>query len=276
MLIENLYHNHLDYKTVDRVAVNPETNGAMADGEEKDQGNKGKLRKVVVKHEEKKRSKEQPTTASDFVISSLGRARKSTTFWMLGFFLSNFVWLCILVFTMVFFASELGSPKKVAIIDPSHTMYIAPLENASTSRDLVDEVAALITISYLQRNPSGLDLPDLFARTFGKASAKKVEAEMEAWRKTAAPTNLRWKPEIEKNEVINSIESNVVLDRVTGRIIQSGVINGVEERKVVPFVLSLKLVRNPELISQARYPFAVADYAISYLQPEQEGSQQNQ
>ena len=260
-----------------RIAVNPENNGAMAEGEEKDQGKEGKLRTVVVKHEEKKRSKEQQSsTTSAFVIASLARARKSTTFWMLGFFLSNFIWLCILLFTMVFFASELGSPKKVAIIDPSHTMYIAPLENASTARDLVDEVAALIAISYLQRNPNGLDLPDLFAKTFGKVSAKKVEAEMEAWRKTAAPTNLRWKPEIQKNEVINSIESNVVLDRVTGRIIQSGVINGVEERKVVPFVLSLKLVRNPELISQARYPLAVADYAISYLQPEQETSQENQ
>jgi hypothetical protein len=248
----------------------------MAEGEAKDQGNQEKLRKVVVKHEEKKRKEQHPTTASEFVIASLTRARKGTTFWMLGFFLSNFIWLCSQLFTMVFFASELGSPRKVAIIDPAHTMYIAPLENAATSRDLVDEVAALITISYLQRNPNGLDLPDLFAKSFGRTSAKKVEAEMQAWRKTATPTNLRWKPEIEKNEVINSIESNVVLDRVTGRIIQSGIINSVEERKVVPFVLSLKLVRNPELMSRARYPFAVADYAISYLQPEQETSQESE
>jgi hypothetical protein len=134
---------------------------------------------------------------------------------------------------------------------------------------LLDEVAELTTVSYLQRNPNGLDIPELFAKTFGKGSAQKVQAEMDAWRKQAAPTNLRWKPEIHKNEVINSIESNVVLDRVTGQIIQSGIVNGVEERQVVPFVLSLKLTRNPELISQARYPYAVADYAISYPQPQE-------
>ena len=241
----------------------------MIAGEETDQGT---LRKVRVKHEEKKRQKEQ-TTGSEFVIASLSRARKSTTFWIAGFLLSNFIWLCALLFTVVFFGAQLGSPKQVAIIDPSHTMYIAPLQNAMSSRDLLDEVTALMTLAYLQRNPEGLDLPDLFAQTFGKSSSQRVQAEMNAWQQTAAPTNLRWKPEIEKNEVISSIEANVVLDRVTGRIIQSGIINGVEERKVVPFILSLKLARNPELISKGRYPFAVADYAISY--PQQEGTGDN-
>ena len=258
---------------MNRVAVNSESkkNEAMAAGEETDQG---KLRSVRVKHEEKKGNKEQSRSASDFVIASLSRARKSTTFWTAGFLVSNFIWLCVLLFTVVFFASELGSPKQVAIIDPAHTMYIAPLQNATASRELLDEVTALMTLSYLQRNPDGLDLPDLFAKTFGKSSSQRVQAEMDAWRRTAAPTNLRWKPEIEKNEVINSIESNVVLDRVTGRIVQSGVVDGVEERKVVPFILSLKLVRNPELISKGRYPFAVADYAISY--PQQEASRETQ
>jgi hypothetical protein len=232
-----------------------------------DQADEVAPRKVPVKHEEKKRPPgQQPTSASEFVIASIARARKRAGFWALGFFLSNLVWLCILLCTVVFFTAELASPKKVAIIDPSHTMYIAPLQNASTSKDLLDEVAVLTTVSYLQRNPNGLDLPELFAKTFGTGSAQRVQAEMDAWRKQAAPTNLRWKPEIEKNEVINSIESNVVLDRVTGRVVQSGIINGVEERQVVPFVLSLKLTRNPALISQARYPYAVADYAISYPQ----------
>ncbi len=257
---------------MNRIAVGLESkkNGAaMIAGEETGQG---ALRKVRVKHEEKKRQKEQ-LTGSAFVIASLARARKGTTFWIAGFFFSNFIWLCALLFTVVFFGAQLGSPKQVAIIDPSHTMYIAPLQNATASRDLMDEVTALITLSYLQRNPDGLDLPDLFAKTFGKNASQRVQAEMDAWRKTAAPTNLRWKPEIEKTEVISSIEANVVLVRVTGRIIQSGIINGVEERKVVPFILSLKLVRNPELISRARYPFAVADYAISY--PEQETPSDN-
>ena len=259
---------------MNRIAVGRESkrNGAaMIAGDETDQETQ---RKVQVKHEEKKRQKEESTGgASAFVIASLARARKSTTFWIAVFLLSNFIWLCALLFTVVFFGAQLGSPKQVAIIDPSHTMYIAPLQNAMSSRDLLDEVTALMTLSYLQRNPEGLDLPDLFAQTFGKSSSQRVQAEMDAWQKTAAPTNLRWKPEIEKNEVISSIEANVVLDRVTGRIIQSGIINGVEERKVVPFVLSLKLVRNPELISKARYPFAVADYAISY--PQQEGTGDN-
>jgi hypothetical protein len=120
---------------VNRVAVNSEIkkNEAMAAGEETDQG---KLRSVRVKHEEKKGNKEQSRSASDFVIASLSRARKSTTFWTAGFLVSNFIWLCVLLFTVVFFASELGSPKQVAIIDPAHTMYIAPLQNATASREL--------------------------------------------------------------------------------------------------------------------------------------------
>lgn len=180
------------------------------------------LRNVAVRHEEKKRPKgEAPTPASAFVIASLDRTRKSTAFWRWGFFLTNLGWLGLLLATGVYFVGQLSAQKWVAIIDPNHTVYLAPLQNAKTSRDLLDEDAALMALSYLQRNPNGLDLKYLFEGMFGVKAAQKAKAEIDAWKKQAAAANLRWKAEITGNEPLNPIESGVVLDRVTGRVMQS-------------------------------------------------------
>jgi hypothetical protein len=63
------------------------------------------------------------------------------------------------------------------------------------------------------------------------------------------------------------LDEGVVMSRVIGQILTQAQIGDEQLSEPKPVTLSLKLVRNPYLGRNKRYPFAVADYAFG--RPEQ-------
>ena len=66
---------------------------------------------------------------------------------------------------------------------------------------------------------------------------------------------------------IQRLDGGVVMARVIGQILTQARIGDEQVSEPQPVTLNLKLVRNPYLGRNKRYPYAVADY--NFGQPEQ-------
>jgi hypothetical protein len=65
--------------------------------------------------------------------------------------------------------------------------------------------------------------------------------------------------EIGKIDILTTRE-NVVLTQVSGQLIRNGIFEDRAFSEAVPFRLSLKLVRNPNMVLNGRFPTAVSDF----------------
>lgn len=155
--------------------------------------------------------------------------------------------------------AQFKTRERVVIIDPSHTYYLSPLLRFPEARELHLHQAELATLAFLQRNPRDVDHPDLLRQMFlGPALARAQDL-----RAREAPEfrskNLHQKPEIAKIEILATRE-DVVLAKVTGQLVRSGVFQDKPFTEGLGFTLGLHLVRNPNLALNGRFPTAVADF----------------
>ena len=71
--------------------------------------------------------------------------------------------------------------------------------------------------------------------------------------------------EIAKLDILGTRE-NEVLIKVTGQIIRNGIFQEKAFSEAFPFVLRLRLLRNPNLATNGRFPTAVADFKYEITQ----------
>ena len=74
-----------------------------------------------------------------------------------------------------------------------------------------------------------------------------------------APSNLHQKVEIGRIDILATRE-NEVLAAVTGQIIRSGIFQDRAFTEAFPFTLRLRLIRNPNMALNGRFPTAVGDF----------------
>src|SRR5438093_1275013 len=78
-------------------------------------------------------------------------------------------------------------------------------------------------------------------------------------RKRFDPTQLHQKPEIAKIDILATRE-NEVLATVSGQIIRTGIFQEKVFTEAFNFKLSLRLLRNPNMAANGRFPTAVGDF----------------
>ncbi|MBN9693132.1 MAG: hypothetical protein J0M24_23050 [Verrucomicrobia bacterium] len=149
--------------------------------------------------------------------------------------------------------------ERVVIIDPAQTYYLSPLLEFQEAKELHAQQAELATLAFLNRNPRDFDQPQLLAQTFLKAAHQK--AQDLRIRETAEfrAKQLHQKPEIAKIDILTTRE-NEVLANVSGQVIRNGVFQEKAFAEVFNFKLSLRLIRNPNLAVNGRFPMAVAEF----------------
>ena len=149
--------------------------------------------------------------------------------------------------------------ERVVIIDPAQTYYISPLLEFQEAKELHAQQAELATLAFLNRNPRDFDQPQLLAQTFLKPAHQK--AQDLRIRETAEfrAKQLHQKPEIAKIDILTTRE-NEVLANVSGQVIRNGVFQEKAFSEVFNFKLSLRLIRNPNLAVNGRFPMAVAEF----------------
>ena len=155
--------------------------------------------------------------------------------------------------------SQLGQRERVVIIDGAHTYYVSPLLEFQEAKELHVEQATMATMAFLERNPRDFDHPDLLKRFFLKPAFDKAQDQRAREAVEFRSKQLHQKAEIGRIDILATRE-NEVLVNVTGQIIRVGIFQEKAFTEAFGFKLSLRLIRNPNMAVNNRFPTAVGDF----------------
>jgi hypothetical protein len=170
------------------------------------------------------------------------------------------------VIVPVYLVTAMTKPEKVALMDGTESLIIAPLVPAEQSDEIMNTVSYWAAKSFLDRGPQGFDAPDTLNRVFLPEAAEKAKNEYKGLADEFKKKSIHQKLEIARID-LQRIGGGIVMSRVIGQILTQAQIGDQQVDQPQPIALTLKLVRNPFLGRNQRYPFAVVDYAFG--QPEQ-------
>ncbi len=159
----------------------------------------------------------------------------------------------------VHLVSQLKKRERIVIIDPSHTYYVSPLLQFEEAKDLHAEQATLASLALLDRNPKDFDQPELLKKIYLKPAWSKARDLRDKEAPEFRSKQLHQKAEIAKIDILGTRE-NEVLSHVTGQVVRSGIFQDKAFAEAFPFSLRLRLMRNPDMTSNGRFPTAVADF----------------
>ena len=159
----------------------------------------------------------------------------------------------------IYLVQSFKERERVVIIDPSGTYYLAPLLSFPEAKQLHVQQSSLAAIAFLQRNPKGFDHPDLLKQMFLKRAWQKANAECYSEQPEFKAKQLHQKAEVDHIDVLQT-RDDFVLTQARGQLIRNGIFDGKTFTEVIPFKLSLKLQRNPNMALNGRFPTAVLDF----------------
>jgi hypothetical protein len=162
--------------------------------------------------------------------------------------------------------SVLQHPEKVALMDGTQSLIIAPLVPVEQSREILETISYWAAKSYLDRGPQGFDAPDTLERVFLPMACEKAKSDFTKEAPEFLRKSIHQKLEIGRIDLQN-LGAGVYLSRVVGQILTQAQVGDEQVMQPQPVTLNLRLVRNPYLGRNQRYPFAVSEY--SFGQPEQ-------
>ena len=155
--------------------------------------------------------------------------------------------------------SQFKQRERVVIIDPAGTYYLSPLLQFQEAKQLHTQQAELATMAFLERSPKDFDNPDLLRLLFLKNAFNKAQDERISEAVEFRAKQLHQKAEIGRIDIL-ATRDNEVLAAVTGQIIRTGIFQDKEFTEAFPFTLRLRLIRNPNMALNGRFPTAVGDF----------------
>jgi hypothetical protein len=155
--------------------------------------------------------------------------------------------------------SQFKQRERVVIIDPAGTYYLSPLLQFSEAKDLQVQQAELATMVFLERNPRDFDNPDLLKLMFLKHALAKAQDECAKESVESRAKQLHQKVEIGRIDILATRDTEA-LAAVTGQIIRTGIFQDRAFTEAFPFTLRLRLIRNPNMALNGRFPTAVGDF----------------
>jgi hypothetical protein len=156
-------------------------------------------------------------------------------------------------------ARTLKERDRVVIVDPAGTFFVSPLLHFQEARELHAQQSTLAAVAFLERNPKDFDHPDLLKQMFLKQAYEKARSEFTAEEPEFKAKQLHQKAEIAKIDFLET-RSDAVLTQVNGQLIRSGVFQERAFTEAVPFTLKLKMLRNPNMVENGRFPTAIQDF----------------
>jgi hypothetical protein len=94
---------------------------------------------------------------------------------------------------------------------------------------------------------------------FLKAAHEKATKQWNADESEFKAKQLHQKAEIAKIDFLET-RADAVLTQVSGQLIRSGIFQERAFSESVPFVLKLKMRRNPNMVENGRFPTAIEDF----------------
>jgi hypothetical protein len=194
--------------------------------------------------------------------NSLASARRTVRLLWIALIVS----LCAHCVIPAYIITAMAHPEKVALMDGTQSLIITPLVPIEQSREILETLSYWAAKSFLDRGPQGFDAADTMDRVFLPAASEKAKNEFKSVAEEFAKKNIHQKLEIGRID-LQRLPDGVVLSRVVGQILTQAQVGDEQVSQPQPITLNLKLVRNPFLGRNQRYPYAVIDYTFG--QPEQ-------
>lgn len=160
-----------------------------------------------------------------------------------------------------YLVSTLKQRERVVILDPAGTYYLSPIFDFMEAKDLHAQQTSLATSAFLERNPETFDNPELLKQIFLKEAHQRAVAQLETEAQEFKAKQIHQKAEIAKVDILQTRE-NYVLTQATGQLIRAGIFNGKSFTEAIPFKVSFKMQRNPDMTKNGRFPTAV--WAFKY------------
>lgn len=177
-----------------------------------------------------------------------------------------FLWFCVATVAVAvtfiqphFLIRKLKEKERVVILDPAGTYHVAPLLRFQDARGLHAQQSTLVVMAFLERHPKGLDHPELLKQLLLKPAHDKAQRQVAYEAPEFKAKNQHQKAEVARIDILETRE-DFVLTQVTGQLIRTGVFEGKTFNEAVPFKLALKMVRNPDMVQNGRFPTAITDY----------------
>ncbi len=179
------------------------------------------------------------------------------------------VWFYLFLFAVAlnvaqgpFWYAILHQNEFVTTIDESGTFHRSPLLGYDTSVNLYRYHAELAVTALFNRNPNGVDFPDLVPQIFRPKAYKRIESYLKIDAQDFADKKLFQKASIADYRIVDQTESGGTVI-VLGQLIKQGEVNG---ERYLPdpddFTLLLVFKRNPDMTKNGRLPLAVESWQL--------------
>ena len=160
--------------------------------------------------------------------------------------------------------------EKVVILDPSGSLIYSPLLGFEEAGQLNAYHVRLACLSFLQRNPRGLDLPELYEKVFIEPARSYGKRLINSTANEFSQKQIHQKVELTTIKILETKKINdssgktyeTVVVQALGNLVRTGIVNDLEFREPASFQMELVLIRNQNLIQGGMLPLVV--YNLQY------------
>lgn len=180
----------------------------------------------------------------------------------------SLIWFLVAVAAWVWAAwdrhnlvEQLTRKREVVMIDSLGTYYVSPVVDIQEAKDLQAMQTKLACKALFERNPAGLDNPELFKQLFLREAAQTAQASLNRTKAEFEAKGLHQKVEVGVPEVL-STRDNAFYTSADVQLIRVGSYQGAPITEVLRYRVKFKFLVNPDLTRNGRFPTAVAAFQV--------------
>ena len=156
---------------------------------------------------------------------------------------------------------QLTRKRDVVMIDSLGTYYVSPVVDIQQAKDLHAMQTKLACKALFERNPQGLDNPELFKQLFLRDAAQTAQAAFNKSKAEFEAKSLHQKVEVGPPEVL-STRDNAFYTSADVQLIRVGAYQGAPITEVLRYRVKFRFLVNPDLTRNGRFPTAVAAFQV--------------
>ena len=180
----------------------------------------------------------------------------------------SLIWFLVAVAAWVWAAwdrhnlvEQLTRKREVVMIDSLGTYYVSPVVDIQEAKDLHAMQTKLACKALFERNPAGLDNPELFKQLFLREAAQTAQASLNRTKAEFEAKGLHQKVEVGVPEIL-STRDNAFYTSADVQLIRVGSYQGAPITEVLRYRVKFKFLVNPDLTRNGRFPTAVAAFQM--------------
>jgi hypothetical protein len=151
--------------------------------------------------------------------------------------------------------------REVLVIDSLGTYYVSPVVDIQKAKDLHAMQTKLACKALFERNPEGLDNPELLKQLFLKDAFQVAQASLSKNKAEFEAKSLHQKVEIGTPEILSG-RDNAFYTSAEVQLIRVGNYQGTPITEVLRYRVKFKFLINPDLTRNGRFPTAVAAFQV--------------